>query len=132
ANWPAASAKFAASAPLASAQLAAVSQFYRQILGSSLNRAALTDFRVSAERRFAAVSLAARLYALDHAGRYPPSLNALVPDYLPALPADPFAADGRAVGYLIAENGKRPIVYSVDENGRDDTNAKTVFSAAPM
>src|SRR5439155_17560734 len=101
-------------------------------LGSSLNRAAQTDFRVSAERRFAAVALAARLYALDHAGRYPPSLNALVPDYLPLLPSDPFAADGRALGYLIAENGKRPIVYSVDENGRSDTDAKTVFPPAPI
>ena len=65
--------------------------------------------RLRSDRRTAAVSLAA-----------------LVPDYLPAVPADPFAAGGRPFGYLLARGGggggDRPVVYGVGENGTDDTN----------
>lgn len=41
------------------------------------------------KRRAAAVRLAAKLYMLEHDGQSPPSAEALVPEYLPYLPADP-------------------------------------------
>ena len=74
-----------------------------------------TFYRTLAERRATAVSLAARLYYLDH-GRWPDRLDELVPKYLPALPADPFHDDGRPFGYTIArgalpDGGDRPLIY---------------------
>jgi hypothetical protein len=82
--------------------------------------------RIETERYFAAVSLAVRLYRLDHGGAWPTSLDALVPAYLPAVPADPFSPSGAPLGYLLARGalpwgGVRPIVYSVADNGTDET-----------
>ena len=73
-------------------------------------------FRLIAMRRMAAVALALRLYELDHGCR-PPDLNALVPEYLPSVPLDPFAADGRTISYL--PNADVPRLYSIGRNGRD-------------
>jgi len=85
----------------------------------SLSRAFLTESRGKAERRLAATALAIRLYQHDHAGRLPPTLDALVPAYLPAVPLDPLAAGGQPVKYL--PDAKLPYVYSVGENGSDET-----------
>ena len=71
-------------------------------------------------RRAVATKLAARLFFVDH-GAYPAKLEEFVPAYLPAVPADPFTADGRPMGYVLAEQGTRPIIYSVGEDGVDDT-----------
>lgn len=65
--------------------------------------------------------LAFRLYVIDR-GQYPANLAALVPAYLPSLPPDPFAANGRPFGYFLAADGKRPILYSVGEDGIDQTD----------
>ncbi|MCH7565360.1 MAG: hypothetical protein IH968_16225 [Gemmatimonadetes bacterium] len=65
----------------------------------------------------AAIALAMRLYELDH-GRRPRQLSELVPDYLPAVPLDPMASDGRVIVYLLEP--EPPILYSVGENGVDD------------
>ena len=72
-----------------------------------------------------AVSLAARLYHADH-GQWPPTLEALVPQYLAEVPRDPMAPGGRAYGYLLLEGGlpdggDRPLVYSVGDDGVDDS-----------
>jgi hypothetical protein len=77
----------------------------------------LREFRVLTERRVAATALALRLYALDHVDKLPSTLNALVPTYLPSIPADPFAPDGRALSYRPAP---RPALYSVNQDGIDD------------
>jgi len=74
-------------------------------------------FRAIAMRRLAATALAIRLYEIDH-GRRPASLDQLIPDYLPAIPLDPFAADGRALGYL--PRAPKPVLYSVGPDGIDD------------
>jgi len=66
-------------------------------------------------RRFAATATALRLYEIDH-GERPPELGALVPDYLPAVPLDPFS-DGDPIGYL--PNAKYPRLYSVGDDGVD-------------
>lgn len=56
--------------------------------------------------------LALRLYEHDH-GQLPPTLDALVPDYIPAVPEDPY--DGKPLRYDPA----RRIVYSIGEDGVD-------------
>lgn len=101
--------------------------------GGAGSRVLQVEFRVRAERRMAAVSRAVQLYRADHGGAWPPSLQALVPQYLPAAPQDPFAADGRPLGYVILKNSRpdgadRPVVYTVAEDGADQTAAGTGWS----
>ncbi len=72
-------------------------------------------------RRIAAVSLAAGWYRAEH-GNYPPTLQQLVPDYLSAVPADPFAPDGGRLMYRLAEDGKRPMLGSVGPDGVEETD----------
>jgi hypothetical protein len=64
-------------------------------------------FDHSMRRRFVAVALAIRLYELDHGAR-PPTLDELVPDYLDAVPRDPFAHADRPIGYR--RDGPRPFL----------------------
>lgn len=46
-------------------------------------------YRCLAESRMLAANLACQLYRIDH-GKYPETLDELVPQYLPAIPTDPF------------------------------------------
>ena len=65
------------------------------------------------ERRAAEMRLAVRLYQHDNAGRLPASAEALVPKYLPAVPADPFADPfGQASGFV------RPLGYRLSGGER--------------
>jgi hypothetical protein len=87
-----------------------------------------------ADRRMSAVSLAVQLYRADH-GQWPPTLDALVPKYLPAVPVDPMAPDGRPLGYVLVkgglpDGGDRPLVFSVGIDGVDDS-AKGGIPPAP-
>jgi hypothetical protein len=77
------------------------------------------QFEGVAQRRLLATVLAVRLYQAGHGGKRPGKLEELVPDCLGAVPVDPFAADGRGVGYV--NGGRGPFVYSVDEDGVDHT-----------
>jgi hypothetical protein len=100
--------------------------FLSRILVPSLDRAAELTFMALAERRLAATALAIRLYELDHGAR-PATLHALVPDYLEFVPADPFAADGREIGYL--PDAVHPKLYSIgydaeDQGGRIDRQGR--------
>lgn len=83
----------------------------------SFDRALQLHYRLLGSRRMAAAALAMRLYELDH-GERPDTLTALVPDYLPAVPVDPFAEDGRTIGYR--PHDAQPVLYSVGANGIDD------------
>lgn len=83
----------------------------------SYERAITLTFRAIATRRMAATALAIRLYETDYGAR-PDRLDDLVPEYLPAVPADPFAADNRPLGYL--PDAPRALLYSVGENGMDE------------
>ncbi len=115
-NWPTASSMLPPVPDLKSG----TEQFARPISSwfTGLHeRAAMSCFLEFAECRMAATALAIRLYELDH-GRRPQRLEDLVPDYLPAVPADPFAADGRALGYRL--HGPQPLLYSVGQDGVDD------------
>jgi hypothetical protein len=71
-------------------------------------------------RRLAAARLAIRLYELEH-GIEPESLQTLVPEYLDAVPHDPFAPPGEAIKYIKGLSGSA--VYSIDEDGQDDGGA---------
>ena len=68
------------------------------------------------------VTLALRAYHAQHGG-YPPSLQALVPQYLTAIPADPFARSG-PLRYQF--QGGRYVLYSIGPDGKDD-GGKPIF-----
>lgn len=70
-----------------------------------------------AGRRMAAVALAMRLYEIDH-GAQPDTLAALVPDYLPAIPQDPFGQLGETILYAL--QAEQPVLYSRNVDGADD------------
>jgi len=79
------------------------------------------QFHVLTERRATAAVLAMRLYADDHDGQYPKSLSQLVPKYLPAVPLDPMAADGKPLAYQMPEGERATVfLYSVGNNGTDE------------
>jgi hypothetical protein len=59
--------------------------------------------------------VAAERYRLAR-GTWPPALDALVPDLLAKVPADPF--DGEPLRYRRLDD--RIVVYSVGDDGRDD------------
>ena len=67
------------------------------------------------ERRAAAISLAMRLYRMDHQ-RWPANPTELVPDYLPSVPSDPFAPGNTPIGYIVRKHATpdgqdRPVLY---------------------
>jgi hypothetical protein len=69
-----------------------------------------------AMRRVAISSLAVDRYRRAHGLAFPPTLEALVPAYLPAVPRDPFS--GNPIVYRSVPGGWR--VYCVDTNRTDD------------
>ena len=60
--------------------------------------------------------VAAARYRLAHDGEMPPTLDALVPQYLPAVPPDPWSKDGKPFSYDAAAG----VVWSVGESGDFD------------
>jgi len=63
------------------------------------------------------VLLAATRYRLA-TGALPESLEVLVPDYLPSVPADVFAEDKASLKLVVTDSAWT--VYSIGDNGRDD------------
>jgi hypothetical protein len=86
----------------------------------STSRYFQVEFRMTAECRMAAISLAANLYHVDHHS-WPPDLKSLVPNYLPAVPDDPFYATPHPIGYV---NGRRPLLFC-------DTDGIPALSSPP-
>ena len=68
------------------------------------------------------VTLALHAYQLEHA-HYPARLSTLVPAYLHAIPADPFALTG-PLRYRL--NGQQYVLYSVGPDGNDDGGVPSV------
>ena len=60
--------------------------------------------------------IAAARWRLDHDGELPPTLDALVPQYLPAVPLDPCSKDCKPLNYDAATG----VVWSVGESGDFD------------
>jgi len=84
------------------------------------------EFRLTAELRMCAVSLAANLYHVDH-NRWPPDLKSLVPEYLASVPEDPFYAVPHAIGYVIA-NSSRPLLFCDTDGVPSTTSPPTLPS----
>ncbi len=64
------------------------------------------------------VAAAIAHYRVEHDGRYPPSLDAVVPGYLDAVPVDPFT--GVPLRYRVDDGGRAVTIWSVGPDGRDD------------
>jgi hypothetical protein len=73
-------------------------------------------FRVETDRSLAICAVALKRFHLRH-GAYPPSLEALVPEFLSSLPID--YMDGKSLKYRLNED-KSFTLYSVGEDGKDD------------
>lgn len=116
-SWPAARA-FVPPPATDTSQMAQATRYISTMLGPASSGSLTQHFRALTDRRAAAIALAIRLYRLDHQDQYPASLAELVPAYLPRVPADPMAADGRAFAYKPRANP--PVIYSVGEDGKDD------------
>jgi hypothetical protein len=81
----------------------------------SLDRYFNLEWRITVERRVAAVSLAMQLYRVDH-GQWPMNLQVLVPHYLSEVPKNPFVANGQPLNYVILkgvlpDGGDRPMIW---------------------
>jgi hypothetical protein len=98
--------------------------FVAGMLMPSLDRFILQQYRSKADRRLAATALALRLYAVDHGGTSPLALDELVPNYLPSVPRDPFAAGDKPLRYSRSDPAA-PLVYSVGDDGVDDGGSRT-------
>jgi hypothetical protein len=84
----------------------------------SIERTVEQHYRIAARRRMSAIVLAISLYRAKHSGELPPNLDALVPEFLPAVPLDPLAGSSVPIGYNT--DPARPRLYSVGTNGVDD------------
>ena len=74
---------------------------------------------ILASRRVAIVVLAVEQYRRDHGEALPANLQALVPDYLRAIPTDPFS--GNPIRFV--RQPESYMVYSVDSDRKDDGGA---------
>jgi hypothetical protein len=72
--------------------------------------------RFEAERDSALAGVAFRRFQLKH-GRAPSSLAEMIPEFLPAVPADPFR---RGAPLTLVTTGNQFAIYSVGINGVDD------------
>jgi len=119
-SWPAAKARLPSHPALEVSVRGFTHVLSRNVVASSLDGVIERRFDGTALRRMAATALAIRLYELHHAQR-PQSLDLLVPKYLPTVPRDPFAGDGRPIGYLPFD--PQPRLYSVGADGVDEAGA---------
>jgi len=88
------------------------------ILFPSLSRASYM-FEIAIQQRDATlVAISLELYHRKN-GHYPPTLDALVPRLLPAVPPDRF--DGKPIKYKLVDG--KPLLYSVGVNRIDDGGA---------
>src|ERR1017187_3346263 len=90
----------------------------RTILSASvLTISPVLDRVMKAEttKQLTVTAIALKRYQLRN-GNYPPSLPALVPEFLAEVPRDP--VDGKPLRYRL--DGKTFLLYSVGENGKDD------------
>ncbi|MBU0716633.1 MAG: hypothetical protein KJ749_00150 [Planctomycetes bacterium] len=86
-----------------------------RILIPSLHRSIVLHQRAVAGLDCARVALAAEQFRMD-TGSLPTSLDELVPDYIDAIPEDPF--DGAPLRFAALENGI--VIYALGENLTDD------------
>ena len=81
-----------------------------------------TEWKMRVDRRAAEISLAVRLFRIDH-HRWPKDLQELVPTYLAMVPRDPFLPGTPPVHYVVIHDAPpkgmdRPMIY-FDVLGKD-------------
>ncbi len=79
----------------------------------------MAHFRVLMDRRISATALAMGAYRMQH-GDWPAKLEDLAGEFPKEMVVDPYSPSGGTFGYRF---GADPYVYSVFENGKDDTAA---------
>lgn len=79
-----------------------------------------------AELRLIQCDLAARIYRSDH-GRWPDSLNELVPDYVQALPEDPYTQRP----FVYRRAGDEMLLYSTGPDKTDNGGVRTTRVRPP-
>jgi hypothetical protein len=101
-----------------------ISAWIQGDLQVSMVRVIETMRRVQGDRRMAAVSLAIAMYRSEHSGQWPDSLDALVPDYLPFLPNDPYSPPKHPIGYAKKQgtlpDGSDRVMLFTDPGGPND------------
>ena len=85
----------------------------------ALSRAVTLELMHIAELSTARTAIAVQRFGQAN-GHYPVTLDELIPDYLDAVPVDPF--DGQALRYKMVDEGF--VVYSVGEDGEDQGGKK--------
>ena len=86
----------------------------------------LPELKAVAHVRLAVAALAVERWRLANGGQVPASLAELVPNFLPAIPADPF--DGQPLRYKKLVKGY--VLYSIGENLTDDGGKEQPADAA--
>jgi hypothetical protein len=107
------------SSAIAMHRFAVIAMFMPDVKGSYL-----AGERITQARDVTLVVIAMERYRLAQ-GRWPSSLQELVPAYLPAVPPD--RLDGQALRYRLRED--RPVLYSVGMDRKDD-GGRSVFSGS--
>jgi hypothetical protein len=90
-------------------------------------RACETAVRGEVERQMTLAVIASRRFQLRH-GRLPPSLEALVPEFLSAAPYD--YMDAKPLGYRLKADGSY-VLYSVGDDAKDDGGDPTSLPGQP-
>jgi len=92
---------------------------FRKLLSqgvTSMHRVINRVLRGEAQRQMVIVAIALKRHQLRH-GNLPSNLDALVPEFLPAVPRD--SADGQPLRYRVNDAGTF-LLYSIGEDGKDD------------
>lgn len=98
------------------------SDLFNQLTFMDFSKVRVREVNANTENALLLVTLALRAYKLEH-GAYPVTLSALAPQYLKAIPDDPFALSGP----LHYKNiGSKYLLYSVGPDGKDD-GGKPIF-----
>ncbi|NNE91150.1 MAG: hypothetical protein HKN23_05845 [Verrucomicrobiales bacterium] len=100
--------------------------FMAAILFPATSRLAGRSFEIAATTDMARVAIAMERFKLAN-GKYPASLDALVPKFLPAVPKDIASPDGSPL--KLTPEGDRYRIYSVGKNGTDE-GGKVAFREA--
>lgn len=95
---------------------AALRTVYARIATPTLARSVDLGFSTDVQRDLLATDIALQRYHRRH-GRYPESLEQLVPEWLPAVPVD--SMDGQPLRYRLEPSGEFTL-WSAGEDRRDD------------
>jgi hypothetical protein len=91
-------------------------------LTGTYSKSVVRAMRAETDRSLCLTAIALKRYSLRH-GKLPENLNALAPEFLPAVPVD--YMDGHPIKYRLNPDGSF-VLYSVGEDGKDDGGDMTL------